>query len=181
MEWNKDLVLNVVVERPTQNGVSFNNGLSYIYNKGREISMAKKENKIRNWTIYMIMFVLAEIISGFCTGFSLGILDRYMPGFGDPEKNIVLTDLGNLIYNGLLVVAGLVILSLLIALTVKIKRKKGGLRQILPLWGLAIIASILGIVLALSGFSVSEMLGETLLDFFDTKFELFKIDYMQAL
>ncbi len=42
------------------------------------------------------------------------------------------------------------------------------------------IAGIFGIALAISGFSVSGMLGETLLVFLDTKFELFRNVYMPA-
>ncbi len=40
------------------------------------------------------------------------------------------------------------------------------------------IAGIIGIVLAILGFSVAGMLGETLLVFLDTKFELSKNFYM---
>ena len=138
----------------------------------------REENK--KWMIYTIMFVLVEVICGFCTGFSLGILDKVMPSFGNPEKYMALTVLGNSLYTGILGAAGLVIIPLFIVFTVKFKRNKGGLRQILPLWGLAMIAGIIGIVLAIIGFSVSGMIGENLLVFLDTKFELFRNVYMPA-
>ncbi len=142
--------------------------------------MMKIREENENWINYTSMFVLAEVICGFCAGFSLGILDKVMPSFGNPEKYMALTVLGNYIYTGILGVAGLVIISLFIVFTVKFKRNKGGLQQILPLWGLAMIAGIFGIALAISGFSVSGMLGETLLVFLDTKFELFRNVYMPA-
>ncbi len=85
----------------------------------------REENK--NWIIYTIMFVLAEVICGFCAGFSLGILDKVMPSFGNPEKYMALTVLGNYIYTGKLGVAGLVIISLFM------KRKKRNLHEDL-LW-----------------------------------------------
>ncbi len=119
----------------------------------------------------VIFFILYFIYNCFLSWLAFELFIDYlfssMPSFGDPRRVVELSLLSNLAYIGVLIFVGCMIIIPFVGLTIKsIKNKK---LQILCLWGCAVIACILGILLCMNGVrlfgKIPEMLGDMLLSF----------------
>ncbi len=124
---------------------------------------------------YIIILLYTEIVTEFCASYFIYLADKTMPSFGDPGKFAELTLAGVATCVILFVFFACLIIIPAIWLTIKSKHDNICKTQIFSLWGVLVFAGVLGVLMAVFGFSLPCKAAETLADFLNQKISLFKM------
>lgn len=131
------------------------------------------KNKQKLFSIVVVIYT--EIVTEFCSSYFLYLFDKTMPSFGDPGRFAVLTPVCMVISVLLLIACVCLIFIPLIWLTVKSKQDNIRKSKILLLWGFVVLAGVLGVILAVFGFTIPCRAAETLANFLNDQFDFFRL------
>lgn len=125
-------------------------------------------------SFYLFFLIYIGLIFSILILFLSELNSTTFPVMGHPELVTELTLLGNIIVVTISMILILLLLIPPILLTIKAVKNKLNILQILQIWMCTFIACILGIIIVCNGPNSIHKFMQSLIDFFDDKFDMFR-------